>query len=275
MIDEKGESTKTVQLNIPLNAPLDDLERLVRGIDPTYIIDLVKHSKHLQQKVFPGYRPDHLPWDRVPSKIAKDIQAHPEAMGSILNKWQLSNSHIYELVKQEVHIETIEEDVVKILMGLDQFEKKRDKVFWALLLDEREEIQSTLTNGLREALINEDSALLIKVERFRLKTELEKAKQDIINLKVVRDQLKARNQDIPSLQSDIQRLNETIKQLEAQHRSEISRRDKTLEEIKSERDKAEQELDIIQQEIGKLRTELESEQSRNVEIQRSMENAGE
>ncbi len=268
MIDVKNASVRVMESDIHL----DDLERLVHGIEHSHIIDLVKHSRYLQQKVFPGYRPDHLPREKVPGKLARYLQEHSESTGSVLSKWLLTNHHICELVKEEVHVETIEDDIVKILIRLDHIQKIRDKLLWALFLDERKEIQTALINGLHETLINETSPLMDRVERHRLKAALERTNQDMGQLKAERDLLRVQNEGMALLQADMQRLNETIDQLEMQHRSEISRRDKTLQEIKNERDIAQQELDIAQQEIGKLRIELESEQSRNTEIQRSMGN---
>src|SRR5437879_1943264 len=111
MINVKNASARAIQPDIDL----DDLERLVNGIERSHIIDLVKHIKYLQQKVFPGYRPDHLPWERVPGKLARDLQEHPESMSLVLSKWLLTNHHICEQVREEVHVETIEDDIVKIL----------------------------------------------------------------------------------------------------------------------------------------------------------------
>src|SRR5439155_16212687 len=120
-------------------------------------------------------------------------------------------------------------------------------------------------NGLHDALTNETSPLLEKVKRCRLEVELEKAKQDIVNLKTERDQLKLQAERVLVLQAEIQTQQKIGEQLEAQHRSEISRREKTLQELKSERD-------IAQQEIGRLQTELVSLQARNTDIQSSMDN---
>src|SRR5258708_3279487 len=131
---------------------LEDLERLVKGIDHKQITELVKHNKHLQQQVFPGFRPTNLPWDRVPSKLSRDAQNHPGAIQALLQIWQISNSDLSEMVKREVRVESIEDDVARLLASLEHHGK--DRMIWPLLLDEREEIQSALTSGLRNALIS-------------------------------------------------------------------------------------------------------------------------
>ena len=50
----------------------EDLTTLIAGIDHSRIVDLVKHSSHLQQHVFRGFRPTRLPWEQVPGRLARD-----------------------------------------------------------------------------------------------------------------------------------------------------------------------------------------------------------
>src|SRR5438270_3762085 len=92
----------------------EDLERLVKGIDHKQITDYVKHSKYLQQHVFPGFRPTNLPWDRVPTKLARDAQNQPGAIRTLIRIWLISNSDFCERVRHEVGTENIEDDAAKL-----------------------------------------------------------------------------------------------------------------------------------------------------------------
>src|SRR5438128_1161678 len=190
MTHEKPNYPVTFQFS----ASLDDLERLVRCLDKTSITELVKHDKHLQQHVFHGFRPTHLPWDRVPNALARHAQECSGTMDYLLKVWHTTNSSLKKQVKEEVHIDTIEDDIAKILANLDHDKEKRDRLLWALLLDDREEIQAALTSGLRDALMNDSSTLMIKADRYKLAAELEKARQEINTVKIERDNLKEQNQ---------------------------------------------------------------------------------
>src|SRR5258708_2150844 len=251
---------------------LEDLERLVKGIDHKQITELVKHNKHLQQQVFPGFRPTNLPWDRVPTKLSRDAQNHPEAIRALLKLWQISNSDLSERVKHEIHVESIEDDVARLLASLEHHGK--DRLIWALLLDEREEIQSALTSGLRNALISESSTLMARAERYRLASQLEKANQEIGNLKDQLSKLEDRNRllnhkagQVDDLQNKAQKLEEEReqqKQKEAQFEKEIRQLTATLQGEKSERD-------TLQNTVEQLQVLLDQERTRNKDLQASFD----
>jgi len=249
---------------------LEDLERLVKGIDHKQITELVKHNKHLQQQVFPGFRPTNLPWDRVPTKLSRDAQNHPEAIRALLKLWQISNSDLSERVKHEIHVESIEDDVARLLASLEHYGK--DRLLWALLLDEREEIQSALTSGLRNALIIESSTLIARAEWYRLASQLEKAKQEIRTLKDLLSKLEERDrllnrkiEQFDDLQNELQTLKKTKKDDEVQHSNEVLQLEATLQKVYGERDTA-------QQMVKELQAALDQEQSHTNELQGRIDN---
>jgi DNA repair exonuclease SbcCD ATPase subunit len=206
------------------SASREDLERLVRGIDRDRIVNWVKHSKHLQQQVFSGFRPTHLQWERVPTLLAQDAEGHLDRVYSLLKKWRMSNKALCQRVAEEVDAETIEDDVAKLLSSLGI--QERDHLLWAMLLDEREEIQSALTNGLREALTNETSTLMVKAEKHQLAQELKEANQEIADLKSQLGQLE-------EMQSNQQWLLDEATQADTQLQKAIQQRDAAQAEIET------------------------------------------
>src|SRR6266851_2171528 len=249
---------------------LEDLERLVKGIDHKQITELVKHNQHLQQQVFPGFRPNNFPWDRVPPKLSRDAQNHPGAIRELLKIWQISNSDLSERVKHEIHVESIEDDVARLLAGLEHHGK--DRLLWALLLDERQEIQSALANGLRQALTSESSALMARADQYRLASQLEKAEQEIRTLKDLQSKLEERDrllnrkiEQFDDLQNELQTLKKTKKDDEAQHSNEVLQLEATLQ-------KAHEERDTAQQMVKELQAALDQEQFHTNELQNRIDN---
>lgn len=172
------------------DASLDDWERLIRWIDKKYITELVKRDKHLQQHEFRGFRPDHLPWDRVPKVVARHAQTCDLTRNTLLSSWHTSNIGLIRKAKEEVLTDAIEDSVASLLASLGRTEKHRDQLLWALKIDEREEVRAALTDGLQEALLNKSSSLLTKVEKYAQAIALDRAKQEIDDLKVENGQLK-------------------------------------------------------------------------------------
>ncbi|GHO61369.1 hypothetical protein KSC_002610 [Ktedonobacter sp. SOSP1-52] len=176
--------------NVLQSSSEPDLECLVRGIHRNEIIQLVKHDRYLQQRVFPGFRATHLPWERVPIKLARD--AHDmERKIALLGCWLISNREVCEQVTQKIHQETLEDDVAKLLATTSI---NSDCLYWALRLDEREAIQQALkAKDLLLALLTPASDLMVRVERYRLAQELEVANAKITSQKEQLKDIEARH----------------------------------------------------------------------------------
>lgn len=234
-------------------ASLDDWERLISLLDRKPITDWVKRDKHLQQYEFRGFRPDHLPWDRVPNLLAQHAQTCEGTRSFLVTSWASSYSEVRKRIKEEISVTAIEVTIVSLLSTLGPNKKNRDLLLWALILDERKEIQEALDGGLKDELINEASLLLGKVTIKVLETELQKANKDNSDLRG--DQAKL-NAQVASLQAQIQELD---KQVEKQREE--------LQEIQSRQEITEQQKETALQEKNKLQSLLEQEQLRNNELQ--------
>src|SRR6266496_4267082 len=230
MIDEKQNDLHFISFD----ASLDDWERLVRWIDKKYITEMVKHDKHLQQNEFRGFRPDHLPWNRVPKIVAQHAQVCADTRSSLLTSWHKSNIEFCRRVKEEVYLDALEDTVAKLLASIGRTEKNRDQLLWALMLDGREELRISLANSLRKALLDESSSIFNKVEQYALMTELDIAKREIEDLKAESGQLKIQNDQIISLQTSLNTLYD-----------ESRMHSQALQTIKDERDALQQERDIV------------------------------
>lgn len=139
-------------------ASKEAMERLVRGIDRKWITYLIRNSPHLQQSAFRGFRPDHLPWASVPSRLARDAGEDPNLRGVLLWLWNASNSELCESVRGEVNVESFEDDVTILLAKVGPDE--RESLWWALYLDDRADIHKKFVDGpVSVHLLDEDSPL--------------------------------------------------------------------------------------------------------------------
>ncbi len=244
MIDEKTHHARPFSFS----AGLEDWERLVKVSERSAIIELVKHDKHLQQHEFRGFRPDHLPWDRVPSLIARHAQGCDLTQSPLLQSWLTANKDLCSRVKAEVSIIAIEDNVAKLLAHIGSTEKNRDRLLWALILDGREEIKKALDEGLHDALLEESSYLWIKVEVYALRSKLEESERIIKGLQSERDGLKEQVAQVPKIVSTIQGLQQTIKQMETQHKMDLEKYANALRTAEEEREKIVEELEQARQE---------------------------
>ena len=261
-------STMTNTIKMPENVEtiissttFEDLERLVKGIDHRQITDFVKHSRYLQQHVFPGFRPTNLPWDRVPTKLARDAQNQPGTIRTLIRIWLISNGDLCENVRRELSTDNIENDVAEILAGLDH--NGKDRLLWALLLDEREEIQVALTNGLRNDLINDTSMLLESAEKYRNGIQLEKAVQEIQSLKDKLSKLEARDR---LLNRKVEQFDELQNALQTQKKA-LDDNEVQYNLLKIAFQQTSLERETAQQRVVELQSSLEQEQSNNSELQ--------
>jgi DNA repair exonuclease SbcCD ATPase subunit len=253
MIKESQDFIETVLLS----ESEESLVRLISGIDRPLIVDLLRRNPKLHAQLFPGFRPHRPPWTQVPTKLARYARGNIEKMWSLVEMWLSTNGPLCQMVAEEVSTETIEDDVAELLAGLGL--EERDRLLWALLLDEREEIQAALVGGLREALTDESSALMVRADQYRLVGALEVAHQEITDLKADLRKLEEQNQllrrrskQTDELQAEQQRLLDSAAQAETQRQEAIHQRE------------------IARQEVEALQVELAQEQTRSRELQQSV-----
>jgi hypothetical protein len=134
-----------------LSAEVRNLERFVRCISHREIETLVKRSKHLQRRVFPGFRPNHLPWSLVPARLARDAAGKPMAVDTLLDLWLAEHGWLCKKVAESVAVASAEEDTARLLAELG--DNQREPLFCALFLDMRPELHEILADGLQVALL--------------------------------------------------------------------------------------------------------------------------
>jgi hypothetical protein len=169
------------RLSVLLSADVTDLARFVRCISHREIETLVKRTKYLQRHVFPGFRPNHLPWSLVPTLLARDATGKPVAVDKLLDLWLAEHGWLCGKVAEAVVPESAEEDTARLLAALG--EKQREPLFCALFLDMRPELQEMLAAGLRAALLERTPDFEHLVEQFAdelAKQEGERGATDLV-----------------------------------------------------------------------------------------------
>lgn len=129
MEDEKhscGEEGNHLCVHQKLDAAsLEDLERLVRGVDRHWVTYLVRNTPYLLKNVFRGFRPDHLPWASVPTRLARDAGNDAMRRGALLYLWTCSNAELQGRVGAEVRPEFFEADVTALLARIGVGRRER------------------------------------------------------------------------------------------------------------------------------------------------------
>jgi myosin heavy subunit len=235
---------------------LIELEGLVRGISHSQIIQAVKTSQHLQ-RVFRGFRPDHLPWSMVPSKLARDAQNDMGAKYDLLRMWLQNNMQLCEKVSSNVRAEAIEDDIVKLLASLGK--NGADLLLWALLLDEREAIQAALKNGLRADLTTSTSSLLVRADHCRISNELEKARTEIAGLRKQIGDLEKKNKSLAYKAEQVDEAQRTLQ-------NQVSRYEQLQGQLQELNNKQNEQL----AEKEELQEALSLEKQNNAQLQRAL-----
>ena len=163
----------------PWDMTEDEIAILVSGIERSRIVELVKHSSHLRQHVFHGFRPSRLPWGQVPSRLARDAYGDPGNIDTLIALWVASNGDLLNEVKG-ISPDKIREGVEELLARRGVENKLQ--LLWALRLDDREEVQQALEDGLADEITAETSELLSQVQRNVLVTALEAAQTQVAEL---------------------------------------------------------------------------------------------
>jgi hypothetical protein len=217
----------------------EDLATLIAGIDHSRIVDLVKHSSHLQQHVFRGFRPTRLPWEQVPGRLARYACDDRGRVDSLISRWVASNKDLLDEV-EAISPDNIREGVVNLLArrGIEN----KLQVLWALRFDEREEVQQALEDGLAEEITAKVSELIFQAQCVQV-AEL----QD--NRRLIRH----KNEQIVTLQS-------RVAELEGDRALLLDR----IGEQTSAQEALEAELITLEQQLA-------DEQATSVELRRSVQ----
>jgi predicted nucleic acid-binding Zn-ribbon protein len=235
---------------ISFHVSKEDWQRLTSQISNHQFTELVKHDKELQRE-FHGFRPTHLPWQRVPETVAKHAQNCSFTSTSLIKSWVRNNQELLEQVANEVSIEYIEDGVVHLLATIGIAEKERDRLLWALILDNRPEVQQALANGLHDELIDETSHLITKAKLYAAQQDLEKSRTEIAELRAEKEKLIAQLAQIPTLEATIHDLTSISKQLESSLADERSQHAATSQQLSA----AQSEIRLLQAMLTEERNE--------------------
>jgi len=238
----------------------DELAVLIFGIERQRIVELVKHSSHLQQQVFRGFRPSRLPWDQVPSRLAHDAYGDPGNIDTLIALWVASNDDLLDEVKG-ISPDEIREGVAELLArhGVES----KLQVLWALRLDDREGVQRALEDGLADEIAAETSGLLSQVQRHVLVTQLEAAQTEVAELQKELMEAEAIREDNRRL------LLHKNEQLEAS-RARVAELETDREHLLARIAKQAGDQKQLETELLAVQQQLTEEQAINAELHQSM-----
>lgn len=243
------------------NSEEEEIASLVRGIDRKRIVDLVKRTQYLQRQVFAGFRPDHIPWKWAPTLLARDACGDANKVAILFQLWEDSNKELIGQVAQ-LHIENLREGVADLLAR--QGPESRERILWAIRLDDRPKVQQALKQGLAEELRSPTSPLMSYVQTRILAQELESTREELSGIKV---QLRTAQEDSSNLRRLTQRKSEQIVELQSRLEN-VSTRKQELEGIIAE---LELQAQRSQNTIVDLEQQLEDKLASITELRRSVQ----
>jgi hypothetical protein len=248
----------TEELNLELDEA--DIAELVQGIDQERIIGLVKHTKYLRQHVFPGFRPDHLPWSQVPDKLAHDANGDPHKVELILKFWRECNT---ELLADVANLSTddLRKGVIELLIrrGVES----RERIRWALRLDNRPEVQQALKEGLDQELSGEASVLINQTQCTLLAQTLEEAQTQLTESEKERKAAQAELEDLRRL---LQRKTEQVEKWRTSYETVAAEQG----ELRARLSELEAQHQTDQRTVANLQHQLQDEQTAAQELRRSV-----
>jgi chromosome segregation ATPase len=244
------EAQSSIQL---LDFTEEDVAELVRGIDRDWIIHLVKTIKHLQRRVFSGFRPSHLPWDKVPAKLAHDAVGDVDRLEVLLGAWIDSNEDLLDAISA-LPPGRLREGVIELLVRRGVTERRQ--ILWALQLDERPEVQTLLEEGLARELSEEASGLVNRAKSTLLSDTLEETQSELAQVRAERDEAREEAQKFRSLADhhakgvgkwrsfyeevveDKDRLQNQVEHLEKEHQTAQEANEELAEQLRTEQQRA-------------------------------------
>jgi len=242
------------------NLTEDEIAALVSGIERPQIVELVKHSSHLQQHIFRGFRPSRLPWDQVPARLAHHAYGDSGRLKTLIALWVASNGDLLDEVKA-ISPDQVREGVAELLArrGIES----KLQVLWALRLDNREEVRQALEGGLADEITAETSELLSQVQSNVLIVALENAQAQVAELRDKLTEAESSREDSRRL---LQHKNEQLEAAQAKItglEEEQARLLARLEEQTLTQEKLEVELSATRQQLADV-------QAANTELRQSV-----
>lgn len=260
-----------MSFSFSFSATEDDWQRLASLLSKNHLTEIVKRDKHLQQHEFSGFRPTHLPWQRASNTIAKHAQSCSLTRAALIEMGLITpHSLLLSRVKEEISIDTIEDNVTRLLGSIGCTEKEQNLLLWALLLDGREEIQQALGNGLHDNLLDASSALVLKAKLYKLEYQLQENMQEFNAIRDERDNLKPQVEQIPLLQSTIKQMQEDIANIQGQLTQERLLHNDALRCLENEYNAQNENLIAAQNEANNLQKALTEERGKTQALEDSL-----
>ncbi len=237
-----------------------DIVELIQGIDRRYIVELVKHDKYLQRRVFAGFRPAHLPWKQVPIKLARYANSDPSKLQTLVTAWMVSNREILREVSALSAVD-LREGVIEMLVrhGIEN----RSQILWALRLDNRPEVQKALEQGLAQELSGETRTLISQAQGTLLAEALENARKQLAEAEAKTHSIQA---ELDKLRRLIQHKTQQLETRRISHETVIAE----LQQLRTRTGRLENQHQADQDTIAELQRQLEDERAVSQELRRSM-----
>jgi myosin heavy subunit len=242
------------------NLTEDEIAALVSGIERPQIVELVKHSSHLQQHIFRGFRPSRLPWDQVPARLAHYAYGDSGRLKTLIALWVASNGDLLDEVKA-ISPDQVREGVAELLArrGI----QSKLQVLWALRLDDREEVRQALEAGLADEITAETSELLSRAQSNVLIVALENAQAQVAELRERLAEAESARDDSRRL---LQRKNEQLEAAQA----EIAGLQEERSGLVARVDEQVQVQGRLEAELLAIQQQLAEEQAANAELRKSV-----
>ncbi len=237
-----------------------DIADLVRGIDRRHIIELVKHNKYLQQNVFRGFRPNHLPWEQVPVRLARDVSGDSTKVETLLKLWQESNRDLLEEVAG-LSVDDLREGIIELLIRYGM--ENGGKILWALRLDSRPEVQEALKQGLEQELSGETSTLISRAQSTLLAEALETARKQLAEAGAESRSMQTELDDLRRL---VRHKTEQAQRWRASYEAAVAEQ----EQLRTKITELEERHQVDQEAIAELQSQLGEEQGAAQELRRSV-----
>jgi hypothetical protein len=254
------QDASTHERTISLNFTESDIVELVNGIAREKIIGLVKKHKYLSQQVFPGFRPNRLPWADVPVRLGKDAVGDPQKTVTLARLWLESNQDLVNKLAS-ISPDDLRTEIMHLLVKRGTGDSGR--ILWALRLDSREDIQIALANGLSDELTDQSSPLMSQVTHIMLENEWRQAQQ---RLNQLIDEHDAILKLAATLELELQAANKQLGEWQAKYTATTDAREQLIQQF----DYLQAQREADQETISQLNKQLKFEQAESRELRQSI-----
>ena len=197
---------------------VENLALLSQGISQKCVVGMVKGLPSLQ-RAFKGFRPSHLPWNRVPQTLVHYASSDSKRTKLLVDHWMhtKANFALRQYVAEKLDVTDFRPSLVSALAEAGA--EKREALLCALLLDDRLEVRESIADEVRCELLEETSELVLEAQVRWQELEREREiqrrlKNSEVQLTETRLQLDERAQQLQELQARFDELEQAGQQRE-------------------------------------------------------------